>query len=149
MAVLNRTIARTRPKAAPTAGLQLGPVLLIAGAAIVIIGLLQVVQTSEATTRSFAIQRLEQRRLELEANVRELEADVASLSSLSRIEQETHRLGLTAPEAREAVEVNVAWPGAEAPLPSRFAPQGADEEAEPAEKDSPWWRDLLRLLPFD
>ena len=146
MAVLNRTIARTRPKAAPATGLHLGPVLLIAGAAIVIIGLLQVVQTSEATTKSFAIQRLEQDKLELDASVRELEADVAALSSLARIEQEARRLGLKPPEAREAVEVNVAWPGADAPLPTRFVPE--DEEVEPAGKGSPWWQDLLRLLPF-
>ena len=146
MAVLNRTIARTRPKAAPTAGLHPGPVLLIAAAAIVIIGLLQVVQTSEATTKSFAIQRLEQDKLELEASVRELEADVAALSSLARIEQEARRLGLKPPEAREAVEVNVAWPGADAPLPTRFVPEG--EEAGPAGEDSSWWQDLLRLLPF-
>ena len=148
MAVVNRSIARAGARPAPS--LRLVPVLLIAGAAIVIIGLLQIVQTSEATTASFAIQRLEQRRLELEASVRGLEADVAALSSLERIERESQRLGLVPPAAQETVEVNVPRTGGdEHLLPSRFAPAGEGMVEEDTSSDgSAWWDDLQDLLPF-
>ena len=149
MAILNRSVARSQTKAAAPASLRLGPVLLAAGIAIVAVGLLQVVQTSRATTASFAIQRLEQEKLELETTVRQLEADVAGLSSLTRIEQEAKRLGLGPPQASESVSVNVPWPRADLDrLPTRFLPA---EGAQPGvgERDEPWWRDLLELLPFD
>jgi len=146
--VVNRSLARSGGKAAPA--LRVMPVLLIAGAAIVVIGLLQVVQTSEATTASFAIQRLEQRRLELEASVRGLEADVAALSSLERIDREAARLGLAPPSAQETIEVNVPWSGAEEDwLPSRFAPAGEEQAGENGSSGGPaWWDGLLDLLPF-
>jgi cell division protein FtsL len=143
VAVLNRPLDR-RQRSAPVS-LHLGPVLLVAAAAIAIVSLLRVVQTSDATTSSFAIQRLEQEKLEVEAGVGQLEAEVASLASLSRIEQEAKRLGLKPPESREVVQVNVAWPAEEDRLPTRFA---LDERAEPAEQGSSWWRDLLEFLPF-
>jgi len=148
VAVANRSIARSGAKAPPQ--LRLVPVLLLAGAAIVVIGLLQIVQTSEATTASFAIQRLEQRRLELDASVRGLEADVAALSSLERIDREAQRLGLAPPRAQETIEVNVPWPGAEEDrLPSRFAPAAEGEAGEDGSSGgSAWWEGLLDLLPF-
>lgn len=146
MAVLNRTLSRTQPKA--STALRLGPVLLVAGLVVLIIALLQVVQTSEATTTSFAIQRRQQEKLELEASVRQLEAEVAALSSLSRIEQEARRLGLEPPQAQESVVVNVAWPEADQQrLPTRYAPVG-EEPIEVKREDSSWWQDLLKLLPF-
>jgi cell division protein FtsL len=123
-------------------------VLLVAGFAIVVIGLLQVVQTSEATTTSFSIQRLEQERLELRAAVSDLEAEVAGLSSLARIEREAKRLGLEPPVAREAVQVNVPWPGGEAFVPMRFAPAGDAAEVDGHPEESGWWEKLLKPLPF-
>ena len=147
MAVLNRTLVRAKPKARPA--LRLRPTLLTAGAAIVIIALLQVIQTSEATTASFNIQRLEQRHLELRLSVEQLQAEVAGLSSLSRIEQEATRLGLVAPKDQETVAVNVPWPGAEEDqLPTRFAPAGQSEEERSSGDGSAWWQDPLGLLPF-
>ena len=146
MAVLDRTHERSQHVA--TASLRMGPVLLVAGAVILIIALLQVVQTSDAATTNIAIQWLEQEKLELQTLGHQLEAEVASLSSLSRVEREAReRLGLVPSETRESVEVNVAWPAADQPrLPSRFAPE---REAEVDERSSPWWRDLLGLLAFD
>jgi hypothetical protein len=148
MAVANRSIAR--PGAKPAPSVRVVPVLLIAGAAIVIIALLQVIQTSEATTASFAIQRLEQRRLELEASVQGLEADVAALSSLDRIDRESKRLGLVPPASQETVEVNVPWTGGdENRLPSRYAPAGEGEAQQQGGSDgSSWWGGLLKLIPF-
>lgn len=144
MAILNRTVVGTQSKT--TTSVRLGSVLLAAGAIIVVLGVLRIVQTSCAATASFKIQGLEQQKLELETSVWQLEADVAGLSSLARIEEEAKRLGLAAPEAQESVEVNVPWSGADGGLPSRFAPRA--EEPEVVEQDAPWWRDLLKLLPF-
>lgn len=106
-------------------------------------------QTSQATTTNFSIQRLDQQKLELEAEVSGLEAQVASLSSLSRIEREARRLGLTAPAARRSVLVNVPSPGGEALLPAQFAPAKEDEAGMEGHSDSSeWWETLLKPLPF-
>jgi cell division protein FtsL len=107
------------------------------------------VQTSQATTTNFSIQRLDQQKLELEAEVSGLEAQVAALSSLSRIEREARRLGLTAPAARRSVLVNVPWPGGAALLPAQFVPAREDEaEVEGHSDSSEWWETLLKPLPF-
>ena len=143
MAVVSRPFERAQAKV--TSSLHLTPVLLVAVAAIAVVALLRVVQTSDATTTSFSIQRLQETKRELEANVSQVEAEVASLASLSRIEQEARRLGLQAPKGRQSVEVNVPWPAEEEGLPTRFAP---GDEAEVSEQGSSWWRDLLELVPF-
>lgn len=130
--------------------MRLGPVLLVAGLAVVIIALLQLSQRSEATTTSFAIQGLEQEKLELETTVRQLEAEVAALSSLSRIGREATRLGLEPANARELLQVNVASAVDDGLLPSRFAPAGEVEAKEEGRSEQPaWWRELLELLPFN
>lgn len=146
MAVLNRAVGRTEPKAAPT--LRLGPLLLIAAGAIVVIGLLQIVQSSEATTASFKIQTLEQQKLELETSTQQLEAEVAALSSLSRVQAEAKRLGLVPAQALGSVEVNVPGPANEVGrLPSRFAPSETKQTTGDGQGAS-WWRSLLKRLPF-
>ena len=126
-----------------------GRVLLVAGVIVVVVALLQLMQSSEAVTSSFAIQRLGSERLELRTRVSQLEAEIASLSSLSRIEREAQdRLGLEPAAGQQSVQVNVPWPAANQQfLPSRYAPPetaAADERPE----ESGWWRDLLELLPF-
>ncbi len=144
MAILNRPLERARPKA--RASLRVGPVLLAAGAMIAVIALLRVVQTSDAATTSFAIQKLEQEKLESQAVVHQLERENAKLQSLAHIEAEARALGLTAPQRRDAVQVNVPRRDADQPrLPTRYA---LDEEAEVEGQGSSWWRDLLDLLPF-
>ena len=148
MAVLSRSLERSQRLA--MASPRIWHVLLVTAAAIGVIGLLQVVQTSDATTTNFAIQRLEQKKLEAQTEVHQLEAQVAFLSSLARIEREaSERLGLEPPVAQQAVEVNVAWPASDQPqLPTRFLPVG-EAGAEGDADESPWWRDLLGLLSFD
>ena len=148
MAVLSRSLERSQRLA--TVSPRIWHVLLFAGAVIGVLGLLQVVQTSDATTTNFAIQRLEQQKLEAQTEVHQLEAQVALLSSLARVEREaSERLGLEPPVAQQAVEVNVAWPAADQQrLPTRFVPAGeAGVEGDAGE--SPWWRDLLGLLSFN
>ena len=148
MAVLNRPFDRVQAK--ESTSLRAGPVLLVAVVAIVIVALLQLVQTSEAATSNFAIQQLEEDRLEFRTRTSQLEAEIAALSSLSRIEQEARdRLGLEPAAAQQSLKVNVAWPGADQQqLPTRFAP---DEEPDVAEQSGGpgWWGDLLELLPFN
>ncbi len=147
MAVLNRPFARV-PATASTS-LRVGPVLAVAAVAIVIVALLQVVQTSDAASSNFAIQQLEQEKLELRTRTSQLEAEIAALSSLSRIEQEAReRLGLEPAAAQQSLQVNVPWPGADQQLlPTRFAPAEEPEVVEQSD-GSGWWRDLLELLPF-
>ncbi len=156
MAVVQRTISPAKPKAAGSR-LQLVPLLLLAAGAVAVIGLLRVVQTSQVTTAGFAMQSLQQEKLELETSVRQLEAEVGSLSSLDRIEREAKRLGLELPERVSYVLVNVARPAtAEDLLPARFAPAQDDAPAvgsaaggvNGSPENSGWWQDLLSLLPF-
>lgn len=147
MAVANRTLGQPRRRA-PDASLQIGPVVIVAFVAITIVAVLQLAQTSGATTTNFSIQRLEQTKVEVGTVVRQLETDVAKLSSLSRIEQEAReRLGLVQPRAQQTIQVNASWPAAnQSQLPTRFAP---DEQAAVNGEDIAWWQDLLQLLPFN
>ncbi len=166
MALLNRTIAATQPKAAgarlgPKTGgaqLQLMPLLLIAVGAVIVIGLLRVVQTSQATSASFAMQSLQQDKLELATGVRQLEAEVASLSSLERIEREAERLGLELPVTVTHTTVDAVWPAAaDDLLPARFAPAVEEDAAtvdaamagaDGSPDDAEWWQQLLKSFPF-
>jgi len=145
MAILNRTIAQSQAKAAGPS-LRIAPLLAAAGLMIVAIAVLQLYQTSRATTASFNMQQLEQQKLELDTSVRQLEAEVAALSSLRRIEQEAGRLGLQPAQVRSSVQVNVAPPPEGVGLPTRYEPK--TEEAEVGEHDAPWWHKLRKLLPF-
>ena len=147
MAVLNRSLPRGQTKTEVL--VRLRPVLFVTGAAIIIIAALQLVQNQQAADANFKIQRLEQQKLELETGVRQIEAEVASLSSLARIESEGERLGLGPPQARESANVNVALPeGVAGGLPSRFAPKEG-EQTETDGQASSWWEDLLKFLPFN
>ncbi len=145
MAVISRTISPHQQQA--SIAVRFGPLLLIAVAALVIVGLLRVVQTSQATTAGFAVQALQQDKLEVETALRQLEADVALLSSLERIEREAQRLGLAPPAEQASVRVNAALPAANM-LPTRFAPEEDAEESAGSGATS-WWRSLLKPLPFN
>lgn len=145
MSTLDRSIAHAGPKArvkAPAPGLR--AMLIAAGLAVVGAGLLQVVQTSNVTSTGYHIQRLEEARLEWGARVHQLEAEVASLASLERVEREAQgRLGLVPAERRLYLDVNAPVP-AQQLLPTRFAPA---EQLEQSSNGS-WWQDLLDLVPF-
>ena len=146
MAVISRTISPPQQQTSTSIAVRLGPFLLIAVAALVIVGLLRVVQTSQATTAGFAVQALQQDKLEVETALRQLEADVALLSSLERIEREALRLGLAPPSVQASVRVNVALPATNA-LPTRFAAEEAEEST--GSGATSWWRSLLKPLPFN
>lgn len=152
MAIQQRTLAAPKLK---TEGrrLHLMPLLIVAAALVIVLGLVRIVQTSQATTAGFAMQTLQQEKLELETSVKQLEAEVATLSSLERIEREATRLGLELPSQVSYTSVNVAWPGRAVDLlPARFAPVDGDaalagEEGSP--DDAGWWQYFLNSLPFN
>ncbi len=144
------SITRPLPNAATQPGhaFHARPVLVGAIAIIVAASLWQVLQTSDATTTGFAIPRLEQQKAELQAQVHELEAEVAGLSSLDRVDREARgRLGLTQPA--ETIYLRVDHPAPERQLmPTRYQPPPVDGQVEEIENE-PWWRGLARaILPF-
>jgi cell division protein FtsL len=119
-------------------------VLLWAFAVAALVGLWQVIQISDATTSGININRLEEKRLNLQASVHELEAEVAALTSLDRVEREAReRLGMVPAQGQLHLEVNVPAPEQQL-IPRRFL----DPETLSPEPAEPWWEPLLRLLPF-
>jgi len=144
VAVLNHPIIRPLPGAA-ISRLRPGVVIAAALAAVALAAMIQVVQSSDATTRGYQVQQLERRRLELEARVHEKEAEVAFLSSLDRVEREARtRLGMVPAEQRLYMQMSEPVPR-EQLLPTRFLPPA---EAAPAGGGRPWWRRLLDRLPL-
>jgi cell division protein FtsL len=124
--------------------LRLRPVLILAAVAGIVVGLVSVVQSSDATRTNFAIQQLEQERLGLQTRVQEMEAEVAALQSLNRVEQEARgRLGFVPGGQPERVEVGLPLPE-QRQLPGEGAAAGTDDKS----GGSSWWRRALKLLPF-
>ncbi len=134
----------------PVVGPRLRPrtVAVAALATLVLASLWQVLQTSDATTTGFEIQRLERQREALQAEVHSLEADVAELSSLARIDREAReRLGLVPPARTVYLDVEQPVPERQG-IPTRYQPAPVDDLMGTTSRE-PWWRGALRaLLPF-
>jgi cell division protein FtsL len=121
-------------------GLALG---LLALTAVAGVGLLQVMQSSRAASAGYEIGRLEDRRDELNAQIRLLEVEVANMSHSDRIrEQATTRLGMVPADRTIRVAVGVPAPRV-APLPERYVP--AVQVVGPLPR--PWWMTLLESIP--
>ena len=119
-------------------------ILALAFGAVALLGFLQVIQTSDATSTGYAIRRLEQERLDWSAQVHGLEAEVATLTSLERVEREARgRLGMVPAENVLYLEVDAPPPRPEL-VPRRFSRYASDA----GESGASWWQDLLKLLPF-
>ncbi len=120
------------------------PIILIIAALVVgFAALLPLVQSSGATSTAGQVQQLEQQRLDWQARLRELEVDVATLGSLSRIEKEARlRYGMTRPKETHYITVDVA-PPEDRKLPSRFLPPERDH----GEASSSLWDALFGWLP--
>jgi cell division protein FtsL len=146
MARGHTAVADQRP--APSAKgrpLSMPLVLTIALVAVGLAALLPLLQSSQATTTGYSIRQLERQRNDWEARIHELEAEVASLASLDRIENEAHdRLNMQAPEDTVYITVDVASPESQ-PIPERFLPP---ENQETTQGDKSWWQSLLDLLPL-
>lgn len=120
-------------------------VLTIALVAVGLAGLLPLLQSSQATTTGDNIRRLERQRSDWEARIHELDAEIASLAALDRIDREAReRLNMLPPEETVYLTVNVASPETQ-PFPARFLPP---EKQETVKEDQSWWQSLLDLLPF-
>jgi cell division protein FtsB len=121
----------------------------MAAAAVMLVGLAlaQVNQFSRVTGTGYEIDHLQQQRAEKLAANHELEAQVAALSSLARVDWEARtRLGMVPAQRRLYVESNLPPPSHQV-LPSRFRPEPAREPPAPS-SDRPWWRDAIDLLPY-
>lgn len=120
-------------------------VLTIAIVAVGLAGLLPLLQSSQATTTGYNIRQLERQRNDWEARSHELEAEIASLAALDRIEKEAReRLHMEEPADTVYITVDVPRPESQ-PVPARFLPP---EKQESAKEDQSWWQSLLDLLPF-
>ena len=121
------------------------PTLLIISALVIgAAALIPLVQSSIATTTNGNVRLLEQQRDDWQAQIQELELDVATMAGLNRIENEA-RNGLKMVEPKETRYITVPE---EAPeprsVPGRYLPSTANErEAEPSA-----WRKLLNWLPL-
>jgi hypothetical protein len=109
--------------------------------------LAQVHQFSTLTSTGYEIEQLEHLRTEKLAANHELEAEVAQLSSLARVDWEARvRLGMQPATRRFYIEVNQAPPEQQR-IPTRFLPDAAPDDATAARSPSLWQR-LRDVLPF-
>lgn len=121
------------------------PLAALAVALVVGIAAFQVYQFSRLTTAGYEINDLTRIRAERQARNHELEAEVAQLASLARVDWEARtRLGLQPAKQRLYIEVNHPVPDRQT-LPTRFLPPEASGDAARVE---PWWERALRLLPL-
>ncbi len=145
MSAFDRLISRPLPKPLPRlTGVR--PVLLGAFLVVAALGLLQVIQTSSATTTGYNLQRLEDERSATQAEVHQLEAEVAVLTSIDRIDSEARdRLGMVPADNTMTLSVEKQAPGQQL-VPLRYLTE--KPEASQAAHSTAWWRKLLGLLSF-
>ncbi len=128
--VVRRRISRTM-----LAGLAL---LTVAG-----VGIFQVLQTSNVANTGYEVRRLEAERADLDAEIRLLEAQLASSANLEYLRKtSSERLGMAPAKDRLRIAVDTAAPDV-VPLPRRYVPE---VEARPAPRRS-WWDSVIEALP--
>jgi hypothetical protein len=111
--------------------------LLILGAGAV----LPVLQTSSATTRGFDAQRIQAQQEDVRGQIRALEAEVAGMTRLERIERRASEIGLL--PGTDPVFITVDVPGPQpAKLPSEYLPGPVLPEGE----SESWWHSLIELV---
>jgi cell division protein FtsL len=119
-------------------------VLTIILMAVGLAAFLPLLQESWDINTDYNIRQLERQRNDWEARSHELEAEIASLAALDRIEKEARqRLNMQAPEHTLYISVDVASPESQ-PIPARFLPH----KQESTNEEKSWWQSLLDLLPF-
>lgn len=119
--------------------LLVGLLLLLLG----VVGVFQVLQSSETARVGYEFAALESERQQLSAEVRLLEADVARLSRLDEVRRlAEEELGMVEPERTVRVPVSASAPDV-VPLPERYV-----AEVPAFDPREPSWRDrFLRALP--
>ncbi len=118
--------------------------LIISALAIGAAALIPLVQSSIATTTNGNVRLLEQQRDDWQAQIQELELDVATMAGLNRIDNEAREgLKMVEPNETRYITVPVEMPEPRS-VPSRYLPPTGDErEAEPSA-----WKKLLGWLPL-
>ena len=138
MATFNRPLGQRLPLPLP---IPRGAINWWVVSAIVLFGfgaMLPVVQNSSATSQGFNVQRVRAEQTRLNGDIRLLEADVAQLSSLGRIQRRAEEIGMVPGDRPIYVQVTEAGPEP-AKLPAEYLPGPVSKTDEP---DS-WWRSLL------
>lgn len=131
MATINFPLPRQR--AAAPARLPKGVVnpWIIAGMAVLgVSAVLPVLQDSTATSRGFQIQDIQASNAKLESQISQGEADVASLTSLARIQRRATEIGLIPGQNPIYLTVNEPGP-APAKLPAEYLHGASPSQAGP------------------
>ena len=141
--------ALQRPALAPPRHLRrprTGKLILVGAIALVIIAAgFQVNQFSRLTSTGYQINELNKERSGREAANHALEAEVAQLSSLARVDWESRtRLHLEPAQQKLYLTVNHRVPDRQT-LPTRFLPP---EPPQVGQSGDPLWKRLLKALPF-
>ena len=107
------------------------------------VGLVQVLQTTQIAATGYEVRALELERASLDADIRLLEAQIATTSNLEQIRSEaTKRLGMV--PAQRSVRVAVETPApALIPLPKRYMPVRDDAPA----RSAAWWERIQGHIP--
>ena len=142
MATLDR-LGPAPPQAQPASTWRPRRAIAAALATVVVIALLQVVQSSSFAHTGQQMQRLQAERTALKAEVYDLEAEVAQLASLDRTER-VAREKLHMIRARNIQYLSV---GVEAPA-GPLLPRPLVVPAEGQGSGEPWWESLYRALPL-
>jgi hypothetical protein len=140
MAAIQRPFRGSVPLPAPVRAINwwvMGAVALATASA-----MLPVLQNSSTTSRGFEVQALQAKQVRLEGETALVEADVARLTSLARIQKRASELGLVPATSPIYISVDEAGP-APAKIPAEYlpAPRRADPEPENG------WGSLLKWLP--
>ncbi len=137
----------SRPSAQRAQGgsLSLPVVLTMAVVAIGLAGALSLLPSSQATRTTYDMRELEMARDDWQARIHELEAEIASLGSLERIDREAReRLGMVPPTETIHITVDVPAPEKQI-LPERFLPTREEKTEEDRQS---LWESLLDFLPL-
>jgi cell division protein FtsL len=127
--------------------LRAGKLLVVAAVAVVVfVAAAQVDQVRRLVDTGYQIDRLEAQRAEQLAANHQLEAEVAELSALARVDIEARvRLGMEPAKTRLYLPVNHPLPARQT-LPTRYLPP--ETPAPTDEGRTSVWERLGRLLPF-
>lgn len=132
-----------RPLGIPIPGPRVNWGLVAALTLLLVAALLPVLQNSLVTSQGFNVQASQREQARIRAEISLLEADIARLTSQSRIERRAQEIGLI-PSANP-IYITVQEPGpAPAKLPAEYLPAPTPE---PGPADS-WWKSLLRWRPW-
>ena len=121
--------------------------IIIVVALVLGIALVQVNEFSRLTSTGYQINELTAERASRQADNHALEAEVASLSSLARVDWEARtRLHMEPAKQKLYIDVNGAAPDRQT-LPTRFLPAERPAATSGATGHTSLWKRLLGLLP--